>query len=42
MIVVARKGVKTPSQILPGLVLHDENGISPAAEAILRGGAALG
>jgi tRNA1(Val) A37 N6-methylase TrmN6 len=30
-----------PSRVLAGLVLHDEAGITPAAEAVLRGGAAL-
>lgn len=38
----ARKGVRSPLTLLPGLVLHDSDGAySAAAEAILRGGAAL-
>jgi len=34
-------GGKAPDKILPGLVLHDEAGITPAANAILRDGAAF-
>jgi tRNA1(Val) A37 N6-methylase TrmN6 len=30
-----------PSRVLPGLVLHDETGITPAADAVLRSGAGL-
>lgn len=41
VILTARKHSKSPDAVHPGLVLHDENGITPAAEAILRGGAAL-
>ncbi len=37
-----RKGRRTPPRLLPGLVLHDDNGaFTPAAEAVLRDGAAL-
>ena len=35
------KASRAASKILPGLVLHDEHGITPAAQAILRAGAAL-
>ena len=42
VIVRARKGVATPTRLVPGLVLHDADGqLSAAAEAVLRGGAAL-
>lgn len=41
VIVQARKGVATPMRILPGLALHDGNGYTPRAEAILRDGAGL-
>lgn len=42
VIVTARKGVRSPLRLLPGLVLHGEDGAyTPQAEAILRGGAAL-
>ena len=37
----ARLGGKAPDEILPGLILHDESGITPAAQAVLRGGAGL-
>lgn len=37
VIVRARKGVATPLRLSPGLVLHDGDGYSPAAEAVLRG-----
>ena len=37
----AQKASHAPDSILPGLILHDENGITPEAEAILRGGKAL-
>lgn len=39
VIVSARKVSKTPLQILPGLVLHDETGATytPAADAVLKG-----
>ena len=42
VIVLARKGVRSPAALLPGLVLHAEHGgFTPEAEAILRDGAAL-
>lgn len=42
VIVSARKGSRTPFSLLPGLVLHrDEGGYSPAAEAVLREAAAI-
>jgi len=42
VIVRARKGVATPSRLLPGLVLHAADGrFTEAAEAVLRGGAPL-
>jgi hypothetical protein len=36
-----RRGGRGPGELLPGLVLHEGTGFSPAAEAVLRGGAAL-
>ena len=40
VVVRARKGVRGGSAILPGLVLHEDDGrFTPAAEAILRAGA---
>ena len=42
VLVRARKGRRTPLSILPALVLADAAGLpTPAAEAILRGAAAL-
>jgi tRNA1(Val) A37 N6-methylase TrmN6 len=41
IIISAIRATKSPGKILPGLILHDETGITPAAEAVLRGGAAL-
>ncbi len=41
IILSARRGGKAADKVLSGLVLHDEAGISPAAQAILRDGAAL-
>ena len=42
IIVRARKGVRTPAAVLPGLVLHTaDGGYTPSAEAILRHGAPL-
>lgn len=35
------KGGRAPFRLVPGLVLHEGNGFSPAAETILREGAAL-
>lgn len=40
VIVRARKGVATPLRLLPGLVLHEDDGSStPEADAVLRGAA---
>lgn len=36
-----RKGGRGPGEILPGLALHDGQSFSPAAERVLRDGAAL-
>jgi tRNA1(Val) A37 N6-methylase TrmN6 len=42
IIVRARKAVETPTRLTPGLVLHESDGrYTPAADAVLRGGAAL-
>ncbi len=42
MLVRARKEMRTPTRIAPGLVLHREDGrYTEAAEAVLRGGAKL-
>lgn len=42
VIIAARKGVRTPFRLLPGLVLHREGGAYTAeAEAVLRGGGGL-
>jgi tRNA1(Val) A37 N6-methylase TrmN6 len=42
ILVQARKGVGSPSRLVPGLVLHSPDGrYTEAAEAVLRGGAAL-
>jgi tRNA1(Val) A37 N6-methylase TrmN6 len=41
VIITARKHSKSPDTVHPGLVLHDERGITTEAEAILRSGAAL-
>jgi tRNA1(Val) A37 N6-methylase TrmN6 len=40
-VVTAVKASRAGSKILPGLVLHDGQGITPAAQAVLRDGAAL-
>ncbi len=37
----ARKGARAPDTILPGLVLHDQTGLTPEALAVLRAGAGL-
>jgi len=37
----ARLGGRAPARILPGLVLNDESGATPAADAVLRDGVAL-
>ena len=36
VIIAARRGAKSPDRVLPGLVLHDAAGITPAADAVLR------
>lgn len=42
VLVRATKQVATPARLLPGLILHEADGrFSEAAEAVLRGGAAL-
>jgi tRNA1(Val) A37 N6-methylase TrmN6 len=41
VLVRAAKSSRAPLRLLPGLVLNDEVGATPAAEAILRGGAPL-
>lgn len=42
VLVSARKGVKTPLRLLPGLALHGPDGAyTPAADAILRDGEAI-
>jgi len=42
VLVRARREVRTPSRLAAGLVLHDAaGGFTPAAEAVLRGGAGL-
>jgi tRNA1(Val) A37 N6-methylase TrmN6 len=42
VIVSARKGMKTPLRLAPGLALHgDDGGYTGAAEAVLRDGAAI-
>lgn len=40
-IIKAKLGSKSPDQILPGLILHDDTGITPAANAVLRDAASL-
>lgn len=41
MILAATLGSHGPDRVLPGLVLHDANGITQEAQAVLRDGAAL-
>ena len=41
ILVQAQKASRTPDAVLPGLVLHDENGITKEAERVLREGTAL-
>lgn len=41
ILVQAQKASRAPDSVLPGLILHDEQGITPQAEAILRDGLAL-
>lgn len=38
VIIAARRGAGGPDKVLPGLVLHDQNGITEAAQSILRDG----
>ncbi len=38
VILQARRGSRTPARVLPGLVLHGQEGITPQAEAVLREG----
>ena len=38
VIVSARKGAKGPDRVLPGLILHDDAGITEAAQAVLWDG----
>lgn len=35
IIIAARRGARSPDRVLPGLVLHDATGITPAAQAVL-------
>ncbi len=42
IIISAVLGSRAPDSLQPGLVLHEAAGITPAAEAVLRDGAALG
>jgi tRNA1(Val) A37 N6-methylase TrmN6 len=40
VLVRARKGIRTPMTVSPGMVLHrDDGGFTPAADAVLRGAA---
>jgi tRNA1(Val) A37 N6-methylase TrmN6 len=41
VLVQARRHSRGPDRLAPGLVLHDGQGFAPAAEAVLRDGAAL-
>ncbi len=41
ILVQAQKASRAPDAVLPGLVLHDEDGITPEAEAVLREGMGL-
>jgi tRNA1(Val) A37 N6-methylase TrmN6 len=42
VLLLARKGGRGPGVVLPGLVLHNaDGGYTPAADAVLRGGAGL-
>lgn len=38
VIIRARKGVRTPAVLCPGLILHDDGGYTAEAEAVLRHG----
>ncbi len=41
VLITARRGSRQPSAVMPGLTLHEADGITPAAQHILRDGAAL-
>lgn len=41
ILIRAQKAARTPDAVLPGLILHDATGLTRAAEAVLRDGAAL-
>ena len=41
VILTARKASRAADKVLPGLILHDEFGITASAQAVLRDGAAL-
>jgi tRNA1(Val) A37 N6-methylase TrmN6 len=42
ILVAARRGIRSPARLAPGLVLHEADGrFTAAADAILRHGAAL-
>jgi tRNA1Val (adenine37-N6)-methyltransferase len=41
ILILAQKASRAPDAVLPGLVLHDEDGITKEAETVLREGAAL-
>lgn len=41
LIIQAVKGSKSPCKVLPGIVLHDNNGYTAEAEAILKHGGAI-
>jgi tRNA1(Val) A37 N6-methylase TrmN6 len=40
-LISARQGAKSPDKLLPGLILHDDTGITPTANQLLRHGGAL-
>ncbi len=40
-IIAGALNMRGPDRVLPGLILHDENGITEAAQAVLRGGEAI-
>jgi tRNA1(Val) A37 N6-methylase TrmN6 len=42
LILRARKGVRSPARLLPGLILHENGEYTAAAEAVLRAAAPLG
>ncbi len=41
IMIAARLGGRGPDRVSPGLILHDEAGITPAAQAVLRDGEAI-